>query len=139
MNFSDFIKKGHVRKASSDMQLVRSLYKNTINDLAYLNTQKISEISARKVVVNYYDCLRAILEAIASLDGFKVYQHEAFRFFLKEKAEDTASVSFDRFRKIRNRINYYGQDILIEEAIELVEGMKKLISYLTDKYLKNKI
>ena len=85
MKFEDFIKQGQVRKASSDISLVKSLYKNTLNDLEYLKNQQINEISSRKIVSNYYDCLRAILEAIASLDGFKIYQHEAFVFFLKDK------------------------------------------------------
>ena len=31
---------------------------------------------------------------------------------LKEKQEELISIKFDRFRKIRNQINYYGKDIM---------------------------
>lgn len=139
MKFEDFIKQGQARKSVPDISLVKSLYKNTLNDLKYLDTQEINEISARKIVVNYYDCLRAILEAMASLDGYKIYQHEAFAHFLKEKDESLGSIKFDRFRKIRNRINYYGEDISIEEAKEIVKEIKSLMQYLIEKYLEGKI
>jgi len=139
MKFEDFIKQGQARRASPDISLIKSLYKNTLNDLEYLKNQQINEISARKIVSNYYDCLRSILEAIASLNGFKIYQHEAFTFFLKEKDEEIQSIKFDRFRKIRNKINYYGGDILKEEAKEISEEIKRLINYLIEKYLKGKV
>lgn len=139
MKLDDFIKQGQVRKASSDISLVKSLYKSTLNDLKYLESQVIDEISARKIVSNYYDCLRAILEAIASLDGYKIYQHEAFVFFLKEKSEEIPSLKFDRFRKIRNKINYYGGDISVEDAKEVSNEIRKLIDYLIEKYVKRKV
>ena len=139
MNFEDFIKDGQVRKTSLDISLIKSLFKNTINDLKYLESQQITEISARKIVSNYYDCLRAILEAIAYFDGYKIYQHEAFVSFLKNKNEEISSIKFDRFRKIRNKINYYGGDISIEEAEEISEEIKKLTNNLIEKYLKGKI
>lgn len=134
MIFEDFIKKGQVRIASPDISLIRSLHKNTINDLKYLNGQEINEISARKIYSNYYDCLRSILEAIASVDGFKIYQHEAFTYFLKKKNENLAAIKFDRFRKIRNSINYYGEDISIDDAKETSIEIKRLIEFL--QYLR---
>jgi len=139
MKFEDFIKQGQVRRASPDISLVKSLYKNTINDLKYLESQIINEISARKIISNYYDCLRSILEAIASLEGYKIYQHEAYAFFLKEKNEEIPSIKFDRFRKIRNKINYYGGDISVQEAKEISEEVIKLINYLIEKYLKKRV
>jgi hypothetical protein len=139
MKFEDFINQGQVRKSSPDISLIKSLYRNTLNDLKYLGNQIINEISARKIVSNYYDCLRSILEAIASLDGYKIYRHEAFTFFLKEKNEEIISIKFERFRKIRNKINYYGGDVSLEEARENSEDIKKLINYLIEKYLNKKV
>ena len=67
---------------------------------------------------NYYDILRSILETIAILDRCKIYSHEAFTYFLKEKDENIIVNKFDRFRKIRNKINYYGKNISIEKTKE---------------------
>ena len=76
-----------------------------------------------------------ILEAISIIDGFKIYSHEAFTYFLKEKGEEVLSTKFDRFRKIRNSINYYGKDISIEETKENIEEIKEMIKSLIKKYL----
>ncbi len=136
MRFEDFIKKGQVRRSSKDISLIKALYKNTLNDLTYLASQKVTLLSARKVVTNYYDCLRSVLEAVASIEGYKVYQHEAFTYFLKEKNEEIIAIKLDRFRKICNRLSYYGEDIPLEEAKELVAEIKKLTNDLIQKYLK---
>ena len=85
MRFDDFIKRGEVRRASEDKALIRSLVEFSKKDLLFLNALEINEYSARKLTTNYYDVLRGILEAIALKKGFKVYAHEAFTYFLKEK------------------------------------------------------
>lgn len=137
MNFEDFIKKGQVRIASIDKALAKSLIKNTKKDIEFLNSLIINEQSSRKLMVNYYDALRSILEAVAILDGYKIYSHEAFTYFLKGKNEEIISNKFDRFRKIRNSINYYGEDIPVETAKENITEIKNIIKILLDKYLKD--
>lgn len=81
MKFIDFIEKGQVKKASKDVSLAKSLILTAKNDLKFLEMLEINEISARKIITNYYDTLRSILEVISILDGYKVYSHEAFKFF----------------------------------------------------------
>src|SRR3989344_5153772 len=95
--------------------------------MAFFKGIEINENSARKIVTNYYDILRSILEAIASIDGYKVYSHEAFTYYLKEKNEEVISIKFDRLRKIRNGINYYGNSISVGEAKEIVDDIKRII------------
>jgi len=136
MNFQDLIKKGDIRKAEIDRNLAKSILNTSKNDLLFFNNLKINKNSARKIVSNYYDILRSILEAISTLDGYKIYSHEAFTYFLKEKHEEVLSIKFDRFRKIRNKINYYGKSIEVKEAEEIVRGIKSMISILINRYLK---
>jgi len=80
------------------------------------------------------ESLRELLEALAIKNGFKIYNHECYCAFLKEilKDEELAAL-FDKFRRIRNKINYYGKDLSPKEAEafkteieELVEKLKKL-------------
>ena len=136
MKFEDFIGKGQVRKTSKDISLAKSLVRTAYSDLKFLNTIPLNENSARKVIGNYYDVLRSIMEAIAALSGYKVYSHEAFAYFLREKGEVAIAEKFDRFRRIRNKINYYGKDISIEEAKENSDEIKKIINALKLKYLE---
>jgi len=130
LRFKDFIKEGKVKKGEKDSQLAISLIDTAKQDLNFLNAIKLTEISARRLVINYYDVLRSLIEALAALDGLKVYSHEAFTYYLQEKKEDILSRKFDRFRKIRNGLSYYGKEINITEAEDILIEMKSIISNL---------
>ena len=135
MRFEDFIEKGLVRKTSKDKSLVRALLQNSKKDIEFLNGLKINEKSVRKIMTNFYDVLRSILEAVSVIKGYKIYSHEAYIYFLKEIKENLLAIKFDRFRRIRNSINYYGKDISIEETKENIYEIKKMINILIKKYL----
>jgi len=136
MKFEDYIKEGQVRRTTKDLSLVKSLVDSAKKDLRFLSELEINDDSSRKIMVNYYDVLRSILEAIASIDGYKIYLHDAFTYYLKEiKEEEVLAIKFDRFRKIRNSINYYGKSISIDEAKENIEEIKNIIDRLINKYL----
>jgi|SRR3989344_1915583 len=137
MKLKDFIEKGQVRKASKDVLLIKSLIITAENDLKFLEKINIDDISARKIMSNYYDVLRSIVESMSIIEGYKIYSHEAFTYFLKEKGEEIISEKFDRFRKIRNKINYYGGNISAEEVKENIEEIKEIIKKLKTKYLNH--
>ena len=103
----------------------------------FLDKLKVNKMSARRLMCDYYETLKAIIEAIAALEGIKSYSHEAFTYYLKEKNEEVISIKFDRLRKIRNGINYYGNSISAGEAKEIVEDIQRIICLLKEKYLKN--
>ena len=136
MKFDDFIKEGKARRASKDTQLSESLVKTSEQDLTFLNKTEITEESARKIMVGYYDTLRSLLEAAAILKGYKIYSHEAYTYFLKEQKEEVLAEKFDRLRRIRNDINYYGKNISIEEVKEHKEEIINIIIELRKKYLQ---
>ncbi len=135
MKFSDFIKKGLARKTFKDKSLVKSLIQNSKKDLEFLESLKINENSVRKIMSNFYEVLRSILEAVSITKEYKIYSHEAYSYFLEEIEEEILAKKFDRFRKIRNSINYYGNNISIKETKENLEEIKKMIDVLIKKYL----
>lgn len=137
MSFKDFIREGIARKTTKDNLLIKSLVKTSEEDLKFISKLELTEISARKIMSNYYDILRAILEALAILKGYKIYSHEAFTSFLEFIGEKNISEQFDRFRRIRNQINYYGKDISVEEVRENSEKIEILINKIKNKYFKN--
>lgn len=137
MNLEVFIKRGLVKRSSQDFSLVKSIISTSKLDIEFLNTLEISEVSARKIMTNYYDVLRSLLEAMAAIEGYKIYSHEAFTFFLKEKKEDILAEKFDRFRKIRNKINYYGKNISVNEVEENVKEIRKMIKEINKRLNKN--
>lgn len=87
---------------------------------------------------NYYEALREVVESICQLHGWNVYSHEALTSFLAEiLREETIARKFDRFRKIRNGINYYGKRITAAESSENKKEILKLIETVKSKYLSN--
>lgn len=139
MNFKDFIKNGTVRKTTPNKLMVGSIIKNTYDDLRFLEGTKLIELSKRKLVSNYYDSLRSLLEAISLLEGYKIYSHEAFTYFLRDIFnEKVLSMKFNRFRKIRNGLNYYGKSIELKEAKEIIEDLKSVIKEVKQKFIDKK-
>lgn len=134
MNFEDFIREGKVRRSSLDKELAKSLLQTARQDLLFLKDIPITDLSARKVLISYYDTLRSILEAITALEGYKVYSHEAFYFFLITKKEDLLATKFDRFRKLRNKLNYYGGTITTIEVEENKQEIEEMITFLIKRY-----
>ena len=136
MKFEDFIEKGKVRKGSRDISKIKSLLQTSNNHLSFLKDQNIDDISAGSILVTYYEALREVTEAMCLKEGFRVYSHEAFAYFLKEKDEIPESVKFDNLRKLRNSVNYYGEKVNASEVKAAKEQIVELIPYLKNKYLK---
>ena len=130
MNFQDFIKKGSVRKATSDKIMINSLIRTSEEDLKFLRKLKIDKLSARKITSNYYDILRVLIDCLALSKGYKIYSHESLTYFLKFINKPILAEKFERFRKIRNGINYYGRNVSIEESEDIIKEIKLVINIL---------
>ena len=111
MDWTECNYKKLVKRISVDNHLVESLLIASRKKLTSANRLEIDNTSASSIISLCYESLRAILEALAISKGYKIYNHECYTAFLKEIIkEDELSNSFDKFRKIRNSINYYGKD-----------------------------
>lgn len=133
MNWEECNFKRFVKKSKFDRELINSLKKTSENKLIMDSFSPINEKTvASKFVVNY-DSLREILEALALSKEIKIYNHECFSSFIREiLLMENESLIFDKLRKIRNFINYYGKDISVEQGSLLIKDTK----YLRTKFLK---
>ena len=136
MEFDDFIRRNDVRKVEKNKRLAGDLVATAKKDMMFLDSLDINKNSARKIFSGYYDVLRSVLEAIAILNGYKIYLHEAFSYFLKKIGKEKIGFKFDRFRRKRNRINYYGEEIDVDEARQEVNEMKELVNLLIKEYFE---
>lgn len=118
-----------VKKIGIDKNLVESLMKSSRNKLESANRLKIDKTTSASVISLCYESLRELLEALATKKGLKIYNHECYTAFLKEVLmQEELSIHFDRFRKIRNKINYYGKEIDAEETTHVKEEIMDLIN-----------
>lgn len=75
-----------------------------------------------------YDALREYLESVAIENGYKIYNHECYSAFLKEILDMPNEADlFDKLRRIRNGINYYGRKVSEGEAAQIVSDLNSLI------------
>ena len=137
MNFQDFIENKKVRKAEPDIPLAKSLIAMAENHIETVKPIEQTDKTASTVMSDYYEAVREIIEAICAVQGYKIYSHEAFTYFLKENGETLVADKFDRFRKIRNSIHYYGKQANRESVKEDKKEIEKLIKYLKEKFLKD--
>lgn len=135
MNFQYFIDNGTARKSKPDIQLTKALISMSNNQIASIEKLEITDITASTIMSNFYEALREIVEAITAKEGYKIYSHEAYTYYLKERGEELTAEKFDRFRKIRNRIHYYGKTIEKESVKMNREEILKIIKHLKAKFL----
>lgn len=136
MNFDDFIKEGKVILGNKDVQKTKALIKMSETNLKAVGLLPINDITASSVLSLSYESLREILEAMCLVEGYKVYSHEAFTSYLSKLKEDNIAVEFDRFRKLRNGVNYYGKTVSVDIALDSKDQIKLLCLKLKEKYLK---
>ena len=89
----------------------------------------LQKFKPKYVLENAYEAMREAADSLLYHDGFKSFSHEASIVYLLKKGFNEHDVSeFDRFRKIRNGIKYYGGDCDSEDAQEAIKMATKIIS-----------
>ena len=133
MNFENLIRNGIVKKVPKDAIRAKSLIKSAEQALGTAKDIPIEEDKLKTIFRELYESLRQYCEALGYLKGYKFLNHESIAVFLDEILnEKEISIKFDRYRKLRNGINYYGNDIdtsTVKEALKeiplMVNKLKK--------------
>jgi hypothetical protein len=124
VSFAQALSDGLIREIKPNLARAKNLQTAAYDSLGVLEEINVTSKSAKTIVRDLYECLRQCCEAKAYKHGFKFANHEVIKYFLKEKLKlRTPSIQFDRLRKIRNGINYYGDEVSVETAIELKENI----------------
>ncbi len=124
MDWKECKDKGFTKKITSDKYLINSLIKASKKRFESSKRLELDKTTSSSKISLIYESIRELLEALAIKKGFKIYNHECFSSFLDEICHDKIlSEEFNRFRKIRNQINYYGKDVPIKEAEEIIRNL----------------
>ncbi len=73
-----------------------------------------------------YDALHEALSAHLSMQGYKVTTHICLGILLEQLDPCFPRERFERYRKARNRINYYGKRLSLERGKAFIAGMREL-------------
>lgn len=129
--WEECIRKETARKAAVDNELAKSLLKMSQRRISFISTVKLSDLNAPIILSESYEALREVCEALLAVKGYKVYSHECITAFLKEGLKDDwIAAGFDRYRKIRNSINYYGNIVTKEETLKGLKDINEIIEKL---------
>ena len=109
-NFEFFLKKEEVKKQSPNKNLAYSTFKDSSERIEFAR-QLLHKAKSKYVLENAYEVMREAADSILYLRGFKSFSHEAsIVYLIKEGFNEKDLIEFDRFRRIRNGIKYYGKD-----------------------------
>ncbi len=125
--FEFFLQKGDVRKQKPDLNLSGATLREGVERLQFATGLKAKP---KYILENAYEAMREAADALLYHDGYKSYSHEASIIYCAQKGFNELDLrQFDRFRKIRNGIKYYGKDCSHTDA----EAALKLAEKIVDK------
>ena len=134
--FQAYLKEGKVKKKRIEIAEAQSLITQSKERMADLHHLPLTEKNASFRFEDGYEALREALQAFLALDGYKPYSHEAvFCYALEQNLLSEAQYhQADRYREIRNDINYRGKIVTVEEAKELIEFVETLLPILENNF-----
>ena len=126
MDWSECIKNRIVKDVKTDKYLIEST--KNIAEIKIKSAKALpDELFIGKITL-LYDALRELLECKALENGYKIYNHECYSAFLKEILDFSNEADlFDKLRKIRNGINYYGRMLDKDESDKVIKDLFSLI------------
>lgn len=135
-SWTDCIESSSALKNSPDKARAKSL-KETAEERIKL-IKEINEKNCNFVFEDYYTSILELLQAIVSLEGYKITNHVCLGFYLRDvlKREDLYII-FDDLRYKRNSLTYYGKRMDFETAKQSIQKSKKLIEEIKKSYLSH--
>jgi len=131
MNFEFSLNSGKAKKVMPNKIRASSLFKSSIQAIETAKEIPLTINTSKSILRELYEGLREYCEAIGYLHGYKFLDHESIGFFLRDiLKEQSLFKKFDRYRKLRNGINYYGNDIEVETVKEAISEIPKLVREL---------
>ena len=127
MNWNTCLRQKEAKVIKPDLEMATSLEKTSANKAFSSQLLELKEETVASKISLQYDSVRELLEAIALRHGFKIYNHVCYTGFLKEILKETElAEEFDELRVIRNDINYYGKEVSVIEAKEVLKKLEEL-------------
>lgn len=126
MDLDECKRKGIIRKVAVNKNRAMSIIEISSIKSKTVMSADINEENIIAFLPMAYDSLREMLEAYGFLQGYNVSNHECLGRLIKELLPEFDGIAFDRFRFVRNSINYYGEKINLEEGKILIEKMLRM-------------
>ena len=125
MDWNNCVESSIAIKVSPNRERSLSLLKSAKNTARFVTSIGIDESNAPILLKNYYEALLELVHSLLYKKGYKVLDHVCAGYFIRDVIEDVESFRiFDKYRKIRNSIVYYGESqcVVDDEADIIIRG-----------------
>lgn len=131
MNFENSLKEGKAKIVVANKIRASSLFNSSNYAIETAKGISLGVGSSKTILRELYEGLREYCEGIGYLRGYKFLDHESIGYFLRDILKEQKIFNrFDRYRKLRNGINYYGEDIDLETVKEAMLEIPRLVKEL---------
>lgn len=131
-DFEFFLSKGDIKRQSPNENLSKATFKDSLERLE-LSKNLLQKTRPKYVLENAYEAMREAADSVLYKEGFKSFSHEAsIVYLIKKDFNEKDIIEFDRFRKIRNGIKYYGTDCDESDAKLAIQLAEKIISKIKE-------
>ncbi len=128
MTIEDALADGKIRIVAKNKARARSLIKAAEESLEVIKEIPVHQKSSKTILRDLYECLRQTAEAKAFEHGYKSETHESLTEIIRDVLrKPKIALSFDKLRRLRNGINYYGDDVDIETVKHYLEEVPKMM------------
>ena len=105
--------KEFIRKISPDKEKIASIIELAAKRLKFTQSQKVNKETTSFIVEGYYEIIKELLVALLLKDGFKSKNHQCLisYFYKKYKDYEFETNLISQMSYLRNRLNYYGEQI----------------------------
>lgn len=138
MTWEECMESGNAKKSFKDLQRAKSLMRMADSRIKFVRELDAKKDYASILFSDMYESVLEYCQALACLEGFKILNHLCITDFLKELGMQDIAVKFDRYRKLRNSINYYGNvldpDFSLRSISEMQSVIGRLKQFISEKH-----
>ncbi|MBM3303991.1 MAG: hypothetical protein FJY76_02750 [Candidatus Aenigmarchaeota archaeon] len=109
MTWDECIRDGWAKASFRDVQRAKSLIGVSSRREKFVKRSVVDDVSAISLFCDMYESLLGLCQAMAFMEGFNILNHVCVTSFLEKQGLPDIARDFDRFRKLRNGLNYYGR------------------------------
>ena len=135
MTWDECIRDGWAKASFKDVQRAKSLISISSVREKFVARSVVDGTSATSLFCEMYESLLELCQAMAFMEGYNKLNHACVTSFLEKQGLLDIARDFDRFRKLRNGLNYYGRLLDVDfvgkslnEMHSMSSGLKRLMA-----------
>jgi hypothetical protein len=84
-------------------------------------------------ITNYYDIILEVMHSLMFKKGYNVLDHLSIGYYIKDILKNQEIFElFNKYRKIRNNIIYYGKSIDTETSKQAIKDLQELYEFVKE-------